>query len=54
MAADETRRAERKKKDRVYALRKALKKVQRHIDLDMTYEEVSLLRVGLGVSLRSV
>ena len=38
-AADEARRAERKRRHRIEDLRYALKKVQRHIDPDMTYEE---------------
>ena len=40
-AANETRRAERKRRHRIDDLRYALKKVHRHIDVDMTYEEVS-------------
>ena len=43
IAADESRRAERKRRHRIDDLRYALKKVQRHIDLDMTYEEVGLV-----------
>ncbi|ORY29117.1 hypothetical protein BCR39DRAFT_532681 [Naematelia encephala] len=38
-AADEARRTERKRRHRIDDLRYALKKVQRHIDLDMTYDE---------------
>ncbi|OCF44951.1 pre-mRNA-processing factor 40 [Kwoniella heveanensis CBS 569] len=38
-AEDEIRRAERRKRHRIDDLRYALKKVQRHIDLEMTYEE---------------
>ncbi|KAK8843487.1 hypothetical protein IAR55_007146 [Kwoniella newhampshirensis] len=38
-AEDEARRAERKRRHRIDDLRYALKKVQRHIDLEMTYEE---------------
>jgi pre-mRNA-processing factor 40 len=40
-AADEARRAERKRRHRMDDFRYALKKVQR-IDIEMTYEEVSL------------
>jgi len=43
VAADEARRAERKRRHRIDDLRYALKKVQRHIDLDMTYDEVRVL-----------
>ncbi|ORX38961.1 hypothetical protein BD324DRAFT_617994 [Kockovaella imperatae] len=38
-AADEARRAERRRRHRIDDLRYALKKVQRHIDIDMTFEE---------------
>ncbi|KAK4685027.1 pre-mRNA-processing factor 40, partial [Tremellales sp. Uapishka_1] len=37
--ADDERRAERKKRHAIDDLRYALRKVQRHIDLEMTYEE---------------
>lgn len=38
-AADEARRAERRRRHRIDDLRYALKKVARHIDLEMRYEE---------------
>ncbi|WVR09199.1 hypothetical protein IAU60_006261 [Kwoniella sp. DSM 27419] len=38
-AEDEVRRAERRRRHRIDDLRYALKKVSRHIDLDMTYEK---------------
>jgi pre-mRNA-processing factor 40 len=38
-AADEARRAERKRRHRIDDLRYALKSVGRHIDLEMSYEE---------------
>ena len=40
-AADEARRAERKRRHRMDDLRYALKKVQKNIDVDMSYEQVS-------------
>ena len=40
IAADEARRAERKRRHRIDDLRYAMKKVQRHIDVEMTYDEV--------------
>ena len=39
-AADEARRAERKRRHRMDDLRYALKKVQKSIDVDMSYEQV--------------
>jgi pre-mRNA-processing factor 40 len=39
-AEDEARRAERKRRHRMDDLRYALKKVSRHIDLEMTFDEV--------------
>jgi hypothetical protein len=39
-AEAEARRAERKRRHKIDDLRYALKKVSRHIDLEMSYEEV--------------
>lgn len=44
--ADEARRAERKRRHRMDDLRYALKKVSRHIDVDMSYDEVGQECVG--------
>lgn len=49
--ADEARRAERKRRHRMDDLRYALKKVARHIDVDMSYEEVRQVVGGADIRL---
>lgn len=45
IAADEARRMERKRRHRIDDLRYAMKKVSRHLETDMTYEEVCWLSI---------